>query len=68
MTEEIRIDKQLFYDRLSHLISAWKADKRANDTLFGAVGSILVLLGRTEDSSSFQKSNAVHVCLLRPRR
>lgn len=61
MADEIKIDKQLFHDRLSHFISAWKADKRAGDALFGGVGAIVVLLGKTEETSMFSKSNAVHV-------
>ena len=64
MAEEIRIDKQVFHDRLSHFISAWKADKRAGDALFGGAGSILVMMGKTEESSAFQKNNSMHVrCL-----
>ncbi len=61
MAEGIHIDKQLFSDRLSQFLTAWKADKRANDALFGGVGSIVVLLGKTEDSNAFPKNNALHV-------
>jgi hypothetical protein len=39
---EIKIDKNLFQERLSHFITAWKADKRSGDTLFGGASSILV--------------------------
>ena len=65
----IRIDKQVFHDRLSHFISAWKADKRSGDALFGGAGSIVVMMGRTEESSAFQKNNSMHVsciCQLLP--
>ena len=65
MAEEIRIDKQVFQDRLSHFISAWKADKRSNDALFGGTGSIVIVLGKSEESSAFQKNNSMHVRLLR---
>ncbi|KAI9777003.1 MAG: FACT complex subunit spt16 [Geoglossum umbratile] len=64
MAEEIRIDKQVFHDRLSHFISAWKADKRSGDALFGGAGSIVVMMGRTEESSAFQKNNSMHFWLL----
>lgn len=57
----IRIDKQAFHDRLSQFISAWKADKRAGDALFGGVGSILVLMGKREESAPMSKNIAMHV-------
>jgi nucleosome binding factor SPN SPT16 subunit len=59
---EIKIDKNLFQERLSHFISAWKADKRSGDALFGGASSILILMGKTEETAQFQKNNAVHVC------
>jgi hypothetical protein len=58
---EIKIDKTLFHQRLSHFYSAWKADKRSGDALFNGASSILVLMGKTEDAAQFQKNNAVHV-------
>lgn len=61
---DIKIDKNLFQERLSHFVSAWKADKRSGDTLFGGASSILVLMGKTEESAQFQKNNAIHVCAL----
>lgn len=61
MTEEVKIDKQAFQDRLAHFISSWKADKRSGDALFGGAGSIIILMGKTEDATSFQKNNAMHV-------
>lgn len=61
MADEIKIDKQVFENRISHFISAWKADKRSGDALFGGVGSIVILMGKTEESNSFQKNNAMHV-------
>ena len=54
------IEKAIFQDRLGQFISAWKADKRSGDALFGGVGSIVILLGRAEDMA-YQKSNAMHV-------
>ncbi|MCJ1467781.1 FACT complex subunit spt16 [Pseudocyphellaria aurata] len=64
MAEEVKIDKQVFHDRLSHFISAWKADKRANDALFGGVGSIVILMGKNDGTITFQKNNAIHFWLL----
>ena len=60
MAEEVKIDKQVFQDRLGQLISAWKAEKRSGDALFGGVGSIVVVLGKADDAE-FQKNNALHV-------
>ncbi|KAH7350552.1 FACT complex subunit-domain-containing protein [Rhexocercosporidium sp. MPI-PUGE-AT-0058] len=61
---DIKIDKNLFQERLSHFVSAWKADKRAGDALFNGASSILVLMGKTEDAAQFQKNNAIHFWLL----
>ncbi|KAM3086959.1 FACT complex subunit spt16 [Clarireedia jacksonii] len=61
---EIKIDKSLFQERLSHFISAWKADKRGGDAVFNGANSILILMGKTEDAASFQKNNAIHFWLL----
>ena len=58
----MKIDKQAFHDRLLHFVSAWKADKRSNDALFGGVGSIVLLMGKNEGNITFQKNNAMHVC------
>lgn len=59
---EIKIDKTLFQERLSHFVSAWKADKRAGDAVFNGAGSILVLMGKSEEAAQFHKNNAIHVC------
>ncbi len=67
MADEVKIDKQAFHDRLSHFISAWRADKRSNDALFSGVGSIVLLMGKNEGNITFQKNNAMHVwCTLKP--
>lgn len=63
---EIKIDKNLFQERLSHLYSAWKADKRSGDALFGGASSILVLMGKSEEAAQFQKNNAIHVSSQNP--
>ena len=64
MADEIRVNKQVFHDRLSRFVSAWKADKRSGDALFGGVSSIVVLMGKAEESSGFSKNNAMHFWLL----
>lgn len=61
MAEEVKIDKQVFQDRLSQFLSAWKSDKRSNDALFGGVGSIVIRMGKNEQTITFQKNNAIHV-------
>ena len=62
MSEEVKIDKETFQNRLSQLVSTWKNDKRqTNDALFGGVGSMIVLMGKNEETPSFHKSNALHV-------
>ena len=62
---EIKIDKNLFQERLAHFTSAWKTDKRSNDAMFNGASSILILMGKTEESASFQKNNAIHVHISR---
>lgn len=61
MAEEIVIDKTTFFDRLSSFYTQWKADKKSGAGLFGGVGSIVILMGKTEEANAFQKSNAMHV-------
>lgn len=62
MAEEIVVDKATFFNRLSTLYTAWKTDRRSGNSMFGGVGSIVVLMGKTDEANSFQKSNAMHVC------
>ncbi|CAG8976476.1 hypothetical protein HYALB_00010612 [Hymenoscyphus albidus] len=61
---EIQIVKSTFQERLSHFIGAWKADKRSGDALFNGASSILILLGKAEETSNFQKNNSIHFWLL----
>lgn len=63
MADEVKIDKQVFQDRLSQFLSAWKSDRRSNDALFGGVGSIVIRLGKNEQTITLQKNNAIHVRL-----
>ncbi|MCJ1350719.1 MAG: FACT complex subunit spt16 [Icmadophila ericetorum] len=66
MSDEVKIDKQVFHDRLWQFISAWKADKRSGDGIFAGAGSIAILMGKIEDqnNTTFRKNNALHVWLL----
>lgn len=62
---DIKIDRGLFQERLSSFISAWKADLRSSSSpIFSGANSILILMGKTEESSQFQKNNAIHFWLL----
>lgn len=61
MAEEIVIDKTTFFNRLSNLYSTWKTDKRTGNALFDGAGSLVILMGKTDEENSFQKSNAMHV-------
>jgi nucleosome binding factor SPN SPT16 subunit len=62
MGDEIVIDKTAFFNRLSSFYTAWKSDKRSSHPAFGGVGSIVILMGKTDEANSFQKNNAIHVC------
>ncbi|KAH8691097.1 transcription elongation complex subunit [Talaromyces proteolyticus] len=64
MAEDIAIDKTVFFDHLSTFYNAWKADKRSGAGVFGGVGSIVILMGKTDESNAFQKANAIHFWLL----
>lgn len=64
MADEIVIDKNAFSNRLSSFYTAWRADKRSGNAVFGGVGSIVILMGKTDEANSFQKNNAMHVRLM----
>jgi nucleosome binding factor SPN SPT16 subunit len=60
--DQIVINADTFFDRLSRFYASWKADKRSgSDALFGGVGSIVVIAGKAAEESSYQKHNALHV-------
>ncbi len=63
MSEAIVINADAFFDRLTHLYNSWKSDKRSSDGVFGGTDSIVVLAGKAEQESSYQKHNALHVRL-----
>lgn len=62
MSDGIVIDAKSFFERLQVLQNLWKQDKRQNDQLFGGAESFVVLNGKSESETNFQKNNALHVC------
>lgn len=64
MADEVSIDKNVFHNRLSSLITQWKADKRSGNSIFGDVGSIAVAMGKTDEAAGFHKANALQFWLL----
>lgn len=64
MADEVSIDKNVFHNRLSSLISQWKADKRSTNSVFGDAGSIAIVMGKTDEAAGFHKANALQFWLL----
>lgn len=64
MADEVSIDKASFHSRLSSLIAQWKADKRSGNNVFGDVGSIVVVMGKSDEAVGFHKANATQFWLL----
>lgn len=64
MADEVSIDKANFHSRLSSLIAQWKADKRSGNNVFGDVGSIVVVMGKSDEAVGFHKANATQFWLL----
>jgi nucleosome binding factor SPN SPT16 subunit len=64
MADEVSIDKDQFHRRLSSLITQWKGDKRSGNHVFGDVGSIVVLMGKSDEAAGFHKANATQFWLL----
>lgn len=64
MADEVSIDKTSFHNRLSSLIAQWKADKRSGNSVFGDAGSIVIVMGKTDESAGFHKANALQFWLL----
>lgn len=65
--EQVKIDKDVFHDRLSAFLAQWKNDKRSGDALFSGVGSIVIILGKNDETLGFQKNNAFQVYLSEAR-
>ncbi|KAK6415995.1 FACT complex subunit spt16, partial [Oleoguttula sp. CCFEE 5521] len=64
MADEVSIDKAQFHNRLASIITQWKADKRSGNNVFGDVGSIAVVMGKTDEAAGFHKANALQFWLL----
>jgi nucleosome binding factor SPN SPT16 subunit len=64
MAEEVSIDKAVFHNRLSNLTTAWKGDKRSGNHVFGDVGSIVVVMGKSDEAQGFHKANGLQFWLL----
>lgn len=64
MADEVSIDKAQFHTRLSSLIGQWKADKRSGNNVFGDVGSIALVMGKSDEAAGFHKANAAQFWLL----
>ena len=64
MADEVSIDKATFHNRLSGLITQWKADKRSGNHIFGDAGSIAIVMGKTDEAAGFHKANALQFWLL----
>jgi hypothetical protein len=60
MADDIVVDKEVFYNRLSGFIKAWKDDKRT-DELFQGVGSIVLCVGKASEGT-YTKATAFQVC------
>lgn len=54
------IDKDLFHERLSSLLTQWKTDKRSGDASFFGVGSIAACVGKANEGH-YTKSAALQV-------
>lgn len=59
--DQVKISKEVFHDRLSAFIAAWKNDKRSGDALFGGAGSIAIVMGKPDEAAGYQKNNVFHV-------
>ena len=64
MADEVNIDKTAFHSRLSSLITQWKADKRSGNNVFSDAGSIVVVMGKSDEAAGFHKANATQFWLL----
>ena len=64
MAEEVSIDEATFHTRLSSLIAQWKADKRSGNHVFGDAGSICIVMGKSDESQGFHKTNGLQFWLL----
>ena len=62
--DEVVVSTEQFNARIARLISQWRADKKGNDTLAGGADSIIFVLGKSDESGTFQKTNSLQYWLL----
>ena len=60
---EIKIDGKLFQERISQLSNAWKNDIRSKENVFQGASSIVIMMGKVEESGDYHKNHAMHVSL-----
>ncbi|KAJ2904211.1 uncharacterized protein MKZ38_008541 [Zalerion maritima] len=61
---EIKMDAKLFQERIGHFANAWKSDKRAGNSIFHDVSSIVITMGKMEEVQEYHKNNSMHYWLL----
>jgi nucleosome binding factor SPN SPT16 subunit len=59
--EQVKIDKDVFHDRLSGFIAGWKNDRRAGDATFNGAASLAIVMGKADEGAGYQKNSAFHV-------
>ncbi|KAF1344690.1 transcription elongation complex subunit [Delphinella strobiligena] len=62
--DQVKIDKQLFHNRLSAFIAQWKQDKRSGDAAFNGADSVVICIGKSEEGQPFNKTTAFQFWLL----
>ena len=53
-----------FNSRISKLISQWRADKKGNNSLCAGADSFIFVLGKSDETGLFQKTNSLQYWLL----
>lgn len=64
MGDEVSIDKAQFHSRLNTLVTQWKGDKRSGNNVFGDVGSIVLVMGKSDEAAGFHKANGTQFWFL----
>ncbi|KAI9656979.1 MAG: FACT complex subunit spt16 [Alyxoria varia] len=62
--DAITISKSIFHRRASSLITQWKSDRRSGDALFAGATSFSLVLGKSDESTSFQMHASLQSSLL----
>ncbi|CAO1629005.1 unnamed protein product [Parajaminaea phylloscopi] len=66
MADEVKIDRDVFGQRLSKILAAWKAKDAPNEAIANLQNtqSVVALLGTQSDDVAYSKTSALHVWLL----